>query len=78
MHYLFSAYNFFINNFPVKYQGIVSLALLAVILITLYQLIRKNIIWIILLVLFVPASIPILSKIGQGILIFLKYIVTKS
>lgn len=78
MDFLFRAYDAFILNFPVQYQGIISLGLLAVIVISLYQLIRKNLLWIALLILFVPASIPILSKIGQGVLLFLKYIVSKS
>lgn len=78
MSQLFAAYDLFIGNFPVQYQGIVSLGLLAVIVITLYQLIKKNLLWLALLVLFVPASIPILSKIGQGILLFIKYIISKA
>ncbi len=77
MAFLFSAYDAFIKNFPIQYQGIISLVLLAVLVITLFQLIRKNLLWLALLVLFVPASIPILSKIGQGILLFLKYIVAR-
>ncbi len=78
MNSLFHAYDIFIRNFPTQYQGIVSLGLLAVIIVTLFQLIRKSLLWLFLLVLLVPASIPILSKIGQGILLFLKYIVGKS
>lgn len=75
MDFLFQAYDVFISNFPAQYQTLVSLALLAVIVISLFQLIRKSLVWIVLLVIFVPASIPILSNIGQGILDFLRYIV---
>lgn len=78
MTMLFQAYDMFIRNFPTQYQGLVSLALLAVIIICLFQLIKKSLLWLFLLVLFVPASIPILSKIGQSILEFLKYIVSKA
>lgn len=78
MGFLFSAYDTFMTNFPSQYQGIISLGLLAVIVIGLFHLIKKNLLWIFLLILFVPASIPILSKIGQGLLDFLKYMVGKS
>jgi len=73
---LFHAYDIFIKNFSPQYQGLVSLGLLAVIILSVYQAIRKSLIWIFLLVLFVPASIPILSNIGRSLLLFLQYIVT--
>ncbi len=78
MNLLFNAYDAFIKNFPVHYQGLVSLALLAVIVVSLFQLIKKSLLWLFLLVIFVPASIPILSKIGQGLYLFLKYIVARA
>lgn len=78
MDFLFKAYDVFISNFPVQYQGLISLGLLAVIVISVYHLIRKSLLWLFLLILFVPASIPILSKIGQGIILFLKYLVARA
>jgi len=77
MDMLFRAYDTFINNFPAQYQWIVSLGLLAIIVIGLFQLIKKSLLWLFLLILFVPAVIPILSKLGQGILQFLQYIVSR-
>lgn len=78
MEALFHAYDVFISNFPTQYQGLISLGLLAVIVIGLYNLIRKSLLWLFLLVLFVPASVPILSNVGQSILEFLKYIVGRA
>jgi hypothetical protein len=78
MDIFFKAYDAFISNFATQYQGIISLGILAILIIILWQLIRKSLIWLFLLVLFVPASIPMLSKIGQGILLLLKYIVARS
>lgn len=78
MDLLFSAYDTFISNFPEQYQGIISLGLLAIIVIGLYNLIKKSLLWLFLLVLFVPASIPILSKIGQSVIDFLKYVVGRA
>lgn len=75
MEFLYRAYDTFISNFPVQYQGIISLGLLAVIIITVFQLVRRNLLWLILLVILVPASLPILSNIGTGLIEFLKYIV---
>jgi hypothetical protein len=76
MNFLFRGYDTFIGNFPPQYQGIISLGLLAVIIITLFQLVRKNLLWLILLVVLVPASLPIFSRIGTGLIDFLKYIVS--
>ena len=78
MDALFKAYDVFISNFPAQYQGLISLGLLAVIIISLYQLVRKSLLWLVLLIIFVPASIPILAKIGQAIVGFLKYVVSKT
>lgn len=78
MDFLFRAYNVFISNFPEQYQGLISLGLLAIIIVSIYHLIRKSLLWLFLLILFVPASIPILSKIGQGIILFLKYLVARA
>ncbi len=78
MDFLFQAYDRFISNFPVQYQGLISLGLLAIIVLGLFQLIKKNLLWLFLLILFVPASIPILSKIGTGLVEFLKYIVARA
>lgn len=77
MEFLFQAYDVFINNFPSQYHWIISLGLLAIIVIGLFQLIRKSLLWLFLLILFVPAVIPILSEIGQSVLQFLQYIVSR-
>ncbi len=78
MDWLFHAYDLFISNFPNEYQGFISIGVLAVIVIGLYHLIKKSLLWLVLLLVFVPASIPIISKIGTGLLEFLKYIIGKA
>lgn len=78
MDFLFRAYDVFITNFPEQYQTIISLGLLAIIVIGLYHMIKKSLLWLVLLIVFVPASIPILTKIGQGVLSFLQYIVRQA
>lgn len=78
MDFLFKAYDAFIGNFATQYQGLISLGLLAIIIIVLFHLVRKNILWLVLLVIFVPASLPILRKIGEGILLFLQYILGRT
>ncbi len=78
MDLLFHAYDIFISNFPKAYQGLISVGILAVIVIGLYHLIRKSLLWLVLLLIFVPASIPIISRIGTGLLEFLKYILSKA
>lgn len=78
MDILFRAYDAFITNFPQQYQTLISLGLLAIIVIGLFQLLKKSLLWLILLLIFIPASVPILAKIGQGVLDFLKYIISRA
>jgi len=70
-------YEEFLSVFPSQLHFWISLAIFVVIIIWFLKLMQKNIIWIILLVLFIPASIPLLKQIGQGILEFLQYLLNK-
>lgn len=71
---LFNLYNQFLAYFPAQYHSLVSLIILVVFIGALYNLVKRNLIWLLLLILIVPTSIPILNNIWQGILEIMRYL----
>lgn len=77
MEQAFTLYNQFLSNFPPNLHGIVSLALAALIIVAIYKIIRKDFIFIILLIVLLPASIPILKNIYDSLVNIIKFLLTK-
>ena len=75
MQTIFNLYDQFLSNFPDQYHSLISLIILVVFIGVLYNLVKKNLIWLLLLILLIPASIPILNNVWQGILEILRYLV---
>jgi len=69
---LINLYNQFLTLFPPFLHFWISLILFLVIVYWFLELVRKSLIWLLLLVIFLPASIPLLKQIFWGILAFLK------
>ncbi len=74
MQKVFDYYDLFLNKFPHQYHTLISIAILTLFIVLLYNLLKRNFIWILLLVILVPASIPIVSKIYSGILEIIRYL----
>lgn len=74
---LFSIYDQFLGYFPEKVHGLVSLALAALLVYGVYKVLRRQFIYLILLVILLPASAPILKNIWQQLLEVLKFLVSK-
>lgn len=62
----------FISLFPMGLQGLIALLIFVGIVLMLIDLIKRNFIWILLLIIFVPASVPIFRTIVDGIFYFLR------
>jgi hypothetical protein len=77
MDQVFSIYNQFLSYFPSNFRGIVSLALAVLIAIAIFKVIKKQFIYIILLVVLLPASLPILKNIWESLLNVFKFLLTK-
>jgi hypothetical protein len=77
MDQLFSIYNQFLNYFPSNIHGVVSLGLAVLLVIGVYKVIRKDFIYIVLLVVLLPASIPILKNIWDSVSNIIKFLLTK-
>ena len=64
---LSDAYNSFINLFPDQFQWVVSLILILAVASFLFKLIKKNWLWMILLVALFPGILPVLKNIFDSL-----------
>lgn len=67
-------YNKFLSYFPAEFHPYVSLILGIVLFIAIIQVLRKEFIWLIFLVVLLPASVPILKGIAEVVINILKYL----
>lgn len=63
----------FLSFFPPAIHPIVSVALAVLLVYAIIQVLRKDWIYIIVLVILLPASIPILKNLGQSVLDLIKF-----
>jgi hypothetical protein len=75
---IYSLYNQFLSYFPAELHGLVSLVLAGLIVVGIIKVIRKEFVYIILLVVLVPASLPILKNIWQSLSNIIKFLLTKN
>ena len=68
---LFDVYNSFISIFPEQYQWVVSLILVLAIASFLFNLVRKNWLWLILIVVLFPGILPLLKNIFDSLTVLL-------
>jgi len=74
---LIDIYSQFLSNFPERFHGWISLALAVLLVIGIYKVIRKQFIYLILLVILLPASVPILRNIWEQILVIIKFLLNR-
>lgn len=67
-------YTQFLNIFPHGLQPFVSIALGIFLIYSVVQVIKKDFIYLIVLVVLLPASIPILKDVGLGIVNLVKFL----
>lgn len=72
-----SIYNQFLSNFPQSIHGMVSLVLAVLIVVAVFKVIKRNFVYLILLVILLPASKPILLSIWEGAVNLVKFLLTK-
>ena len=77
MTQIFEIYNQFLGYFPGEIQGLVSLVLAGLLIIAVFKIIKKEFIYLILLVILLPASLPILNNIWDSLVNILKFLLTK-
>ncbi|MEK7618473.1 MAG: hypothetical protein AAB410_05005 [Patescibacteria group bacterium] len=67
-------YREFLNNFPENLQPIISIGLAVLLVYAIFKVIKKDFIFIIALVVLLPASVPILKSVWQGVVGFIKFL----
>jgi len=69
-----SLYVEFLKNFPPSLQPVISIGLAVLIIYSIFKVLKKDWIFLIALVLLLPASKPILMNVWQVILTFIKFL----
>lgn len=72
MDYLQNLYNQFLNYFPGFLHPIISLILVVLLVYSIFQALKRNFIFIIILIVLLPASVPILKSVWEGILALIR------
>ena len=67
-------YREFLNNFPENLQPIISIGLAVLLVYAIFKVIKKDFIFIIALVVLLPASVPIIKSVWQGVVGFIKFL----
>jgi uncharacterized membrane protein YqaE (UPF0057 family) len=66
----------FLSYFPSSVHGVVSLVLAALLVYAIFKTLKKDFIYLIVLVILLPASIPILQGVWQAVLGLLKFLLS--
>jgi len=77
MNSIFSLYQQFLNNFPVSVHPIISFVLAILIVYGIIKVVQKDFIYIILLVILLPASLPILKNVWQSLANIIMFLLAK-
>ncbi|MFA5270550.1 MAG: hypothetical protein WC400_03025 [Patescibacteria group bacterium] len=64
---IFNIYNQFIGIFPEKYQWVVSIIIILALAACLWNLIKKNWMWLVLIVVLFPGIVPILQNVFNSL-----------
>lgn len=67
-------YLLFLSNFPGPLRPVISLGLALLVVYSVFKVIKKDFIYIIALVILLPASVPILKSVWQGLVAFVKFL----
>jgi hypothetical protein len=67
----------FLQNFPSGIQPIISIGLAVLVVFSVIKVIKKQFIFLIVLVVLLPGSVPILKSIWEGIVTFIKFLLNK-
>ncbi|MCL5435858.1 MAG: hypothetical protein M1275_02155 [Patescibacteria group bacterium] len=74
---VYSLYYQFLNYFPAQYHGIVSLVLAGLLVLAIYKVIKRNFVFIILLVLLLPQAVPILKSVWESTVQLLQFLIKR-
>lgn len=64
---IFHLYTQFVSVFPAEYQWIISLVVVLAVASFLWNLIRKNLVWIVLAIVIFPGILPVLKNLFDSL-----------
>jgi hypothetical protein len=64
----------FLINFPPTLRPMISIALAVLLVYAIFKVIKKDFIFIIALVVLLPASVPILKNVWQTVVVLIKFL----
>jgi len=74
---IFVYYDELIMGISPIYSGLISLGILLFLAWSLYRFIKGNFIWIILIIIFIPAAWPALKSLVRVVLIIFTFLITR-
>jgi hypothetical protein len=74
MDSIYQIYNQFLSYFPASIHPLINIVLAILIIYGIFKVIKQDFVYIILLVILLPASIPILKNIWESILNLVKFL----
>ncbi len=74
MEFLQGLYDQFLGFFPSFLHPVISIIVVIFLVYSIIQALKRNFIWLILIVILLPASIPILKKVVDILIGFIKYL----
>jgi len=64
----------FLNNFPAELRPIISLGVAVLLVYAIFKVVKKDWIYIVVLVVLLPGSVPFLKSIWEGVVTFVKFL----
>ncbi|HPL01393.1 MAG: hypothetical protein PHH45_01170 [Patescibacteria group bacterium] len=74
---IFSYYDKLLSTMSPTYAGFLSLFVLLALAYSIYNFIKGNIIWIVAIIIFIPATIPALKTLLKILLIIFEFLIIK-
>ena len=74
MEQIQTLYLAFLANFPANLRPVISIGLAIFLVYAIFKVIKKDFIFLIALVILLPASVPILKSVWEGIVAFLNFL----
>ena len=78
MEFLTGLYQQFLDFFPTFLHPFISIAVVIFLVYSIVQALKRNFIFLIILIVLLPASIPILKKVVDVLIGFIKYLLGMS
>ncbi len=77
MDQILEIYNQFLGYFPTNIQWLVSVVLAVILVVAIFKVLKRNFIFIIVVIILLPASVPIFKDVWETVLELLKFLLTK-